>query len=60
MKPIIFVAFQLVALGWVFIAQVRRNPSPVYKLLVLAAIAGVIGFDIWYLADYAYPLGFAW
>ena len=60
MKPIIFVAVQLVVLGWAFFGVVRRNPSPLYKLLWGAALLGIIGFDIWYLADYAYPTGFAW
>lgn len=60
MKPIIFVAFQLVVLGWAFFGVVRHNPSPLYKLLWGAALCGIIGFDIWYLADYAYPTGFAW
>jgi hypothetical protein len=59
-KPIIFVAVQLIVLTWAFLGPVRRNPSPVYKLLWAAALCGIIGFDIWYLADYAYPAGFAW
>jgi hypothetical protein len=59
-KPIVFVAVQLVVLGWAFFGHVRHNPSPLYKLLWGAALAGIIGFDIWYLADYAYPAGFAW
>jgi hypothetical protein len=58
-KPILFVAVQLVILSWAFVGIVRHNPSPLYKLLWGAALCGIIGFDIWYLADYAYPAGFA-
>jgi hypothetical protein len=58
-KPILFVAFQLVVLGWTLFARVRHDPSPVYKALWLAAFLGVIGLDVWYFADYAYPNGFA-
>jgi len=57
--PLAFVVFQLATLAWVFVAQIRRNPSPVFKALWLAAIGGVIGMDVWYLADFAYPAGFA-
>ena len=60
MKPILFVAFQLVVLAWIVVAQIRRNPSGVYRGLYAAAFLGVIGFDIWYLTGYAYPVGFAW
>ncbi len=59
MKPIAFVVVQLVVLGWTFFAGVRHHPSTVYKLLFLATLLGVIGMDVWYFADYAYPNGFA-
>ena len=59
MTPIIFVTIQLVVLVWAYVAHVRRNPSPLYKLLWLAAVAGVIGMDIWYFANFAYPGGFS-
>jgi hypothetical protein len=58
-KPIVFVAVQLLALAWASIAHVRRDPSRPYKLLWLAALCGVIGFDVWYFVDFAYPGGFA-
>lgn len=58
MKPILFVAFQVLALLVVF-RQVWRQPSGLYRLLFLAAIAGVIGgLDVWYLGYHAYPTGF--
>jgi hypothetical protein len=59
MKPILFVAFQLAVLTFIFVTQIRRNPSAVYRGLFLAAFLGVVGFDIWYLANYAYPTGFS-
>ena len=59
MLPIIFVAVQLVVLAWTFIAEIRRSPSPTFKALWLAAYGGVIGMDIWYFANFAYPSGFA-
>jgi hypothetical protein len=59
-KPIIFVAVQLVVLTWAFLGIVRHNPSPLYQLFWIAALCGIVGFDIWYLADYAFPRGFAW
>jgi hypothetical protein len=58
-KPLAFVIFQLLVLGWVLIAHIRRDPSAVYRLLWLAAYGGVIGLDVWYLANYAYPVGFS-
>lgn len=58
MKPLLYVVFQLVVLGWAGIAHVRRDPAPVYRLLWLAAFCGVIGLDVWYFLDYAYPAGF--
>jgi hypothetical protein len=58
--PIIFVTVQLVVLAWTFVAQIRRNPSPVFKSLYLAAYCGVVGMDVWYFANFAYPGGFAW
>ena len=59
MIPILFVVFQLAVLVWAFIAQIRRQPSPVFKTLWLASICGVIGMDVWYFANFAYPSGFA-
>jgi hypothetical protein len=56
--PILFVAFQLVVLAWVFVAQIRRSPSSTFKALWLAAYCGVIGLDVWYLGWHAYPAGF--
>jgi hypothetical protein len=58
LKPLIFVVFQLVVLGWAYFARVQREPSALYRALWLAAICGVIGLDIWYLLDSAYPAGF--
>jgi hypothetical protein len=58
-KPLAYVIFQLLVLGWVILAHVRRDPSPVYRLLWLGALGGVIGLDVWYLLDYAYPAGFS-
>lgn len=59
MIPLLFVVFQLAVLSWAFVAQIRRNPSPVFKALWLAAICGVIGLDAWYLGWHAYPGGLA-
>jgi hypothetical protein len=59
LKPIAYVAFQLLVLGWALFAHVRRDPSAVYKGLWLGAVGGVIGLDVWYFANYAYPSGFA-
>ena len=59
MAPIAFVAFQLIVLAWTFVAQIRRSPSPAFKALYLAAYGGVIGMDVWYFANFAYPGGFA-
>ena len=59
MKPILYVAFQLLVLGWALVAVIRRDPSLTYRLLWLGAYAGVIGLDVWYLNGYAYPGGFS-
>ena len=59
MIPIVLVAFQLAVLAWAFVAQIRRSPSQPFKGLWLAAYAGVIGMDIWYFANFAYPAGFS-
>jgi hypothetical protein len=59
LKPILYVAFQLVVLGWAMVAHIRRDPAPIYKLLWLGALGGVIGLDVWYFVDFAYPTGFA-
>ena len=59
MKPLAYVIFQLVVIAWVLVVHIRRDPSAVYRLLWLAAYGGVIGLDIWYLANYAYPGGFS-
>jgi hypothetical protein len=56
--PIAFVVFQLVVLAWAFIAVVRRSPSLTFKALWLTAYCGVIGMDVWYFANFAYPAGF--
>ena len=58
MKPLAFVVFQLLVLGWALVAHVRRGPSVSYRLLWVAAYGGVIGLDVWYLHGYAYPGGF--
>lgn len=55
MKPLAFVIFQLLVLGWAALAHIRRDPSPLYRLLWVGAIGGVIGLDVWYLHGYAYP-----
>ena len=59
MKPLAFVIFQLLVIGWALVAHVRKDPSDTYRLLWLAAYGGVIGFDVWYLHGYAYPGGFS-
>ena len=59
MIPILFVAFQLIVLAVAFVFQIRRSPSASFKGLWLAAYAGVIGMDIWYFANFAYPAGFS-
>ena len=59
MKPLAYVIFQLIVNGWALDAHVRRDPSVPYRLLWLAAFAGVIGLDVWYLSSYAYPAGFS-
>jgi hypothetical protein len=59
LKPIAYVVFQLLVLGWIFVAHIRRDPSPAYWLLWLGAIGGVIGLDVWYFSSYAYPTGFS-
>ena len=58
MFPIIIVVFQLAVLGWTTATLTRREASPVVKALWLAALCGVIGLDVWYFADFAYPAGF--
>jgi hypothetical protein len=59
-KPILLVAFQLIVLGLV-LRHAWRHPSTVYRALMSATYLGVIGFDIWYFADYAYRgTGFLW
>jgi hypothetical protein len=57
--PILFVTFQLAVLVVAYVAQIRRYPSPIFKGLWLAALCGVIGMDVWYFADFAYPAGFS-
>ena len=59
MKPLAYVIFQLVVLGWALFAVIRRDPATWYRLAWAGAYGGVIGMDIWYLATYAYPAGFA-
>jgi len=57
--PIILVAFQLAVLGWTS-ARLWRDSSPVFRVLWLAALCGVIGgLDVWYLGYHAYPNGFS-
>jgi hypothetical protein len=58
-KPLAFVIFQLLVLGWALVAHIRRDPSAVYRLLWLGSFAGVMGLDVWYLGSYAYPAGFS-
>ena len=59
MKPLAFVIFQLLVLGWALVSHIRRDPSAVYRLLWLGACGGVIGLDVWYFVDFAYPGGFS-
>ena len=59
MKPLAFVIFQLVVIAWALIAHIRHDPSALYRLAWLASFGGVIGLDVWYLANYAYPGGFS-
>ena len=59
MKPLAYVIFQLVVLAVALVVHVRKDPSATYRLLWLAAYGGVIGLDVWYLANYAYPAGFS-
>jgi hypothetical protein len=59
LKPLAFVIFQLLVLGWIVVAHIRRDPSAVYRLLWLGAVGGVIGLDVWYFTNYAYPAGFS-
>jgi len=59
LKPLAYVIFQLVVIGWVLVTHIRRDPSVAYRLLWLAAFGGVVGLDVWYLANYAYPAGFS-
>jgi hypothetical protein len=58
LKPLGFVVFQLVVLGVAYLGHVRRDPSPVYRFLRVASLCGVIGLDVWYFLDFAYPTGF--
>jgi len=58
-KPLAYVIFQLVVLAVALVVHVRKDPSATYRLLWLAAYGGVIGLDVWYLANYAYPAGFS-
>ena len=58
MKPLGFVIFQLVVLGFAYVSHIRHHPSPIYRLLWLASIGGVVVLDVWYLRDSAYPTGF--
>jgi hypothetical protein len=58
LKPLLYVIFQLVVLGWAAFAVFRRDPSPAYRFLWVAAFCGVIGLDVWYFANFAYPAGF--
>jgi hypothetical protein len=57
-KPLLFVIFQLVVIVVAGVAHIRRDPSPIYRMLWVAAFCGVIGLDVWYLKDFAYPVGF--
>jgi hypothetical protein len=59
LKPILYVAFQLIVIAWALVAHVRRDPSSTYKLAWVGAYGGVIGLDVWYLSIYAYPAGFS-
>ncbi len=60
MNPIIFVAVQLAVLAGTYFAHLRHQTSLVFRSLWLALIGGVIGMDVWYFANFAYPAGFAW
>lgn len=55
MKPLAYVIFQLLVIGWSLVSHVRRDPSLAYRLLWVGAYGGVIGLDVWYLSTYAYP-----
>jgi hypothetical protein len=55
LKPLAYVIFQLLVIGWALVAHIRRDPSVPYRLLWVAAYGGVIGLDVWYLTSYAYP-----
>jgi hypothetical protein len=59
LKPLAYVIFQLLVLGWALVAHIRRDPSLPYRLLWPGAFGGVIGLDVWYLSSYAYPAGFS-
>jgi hypothetical protein len=59
LKPLLYVIFQLLVLGWALVVHIRRDPSLTYRLLWLGAFGGVIGLDVWYLSSYAYPAGFS-
>jgi hypothetical protein len=59
LKPLAYVIFQLLVIGWALVAHIRRDPSLTYRLLWLGACGGVIGLDVWYLSSYAYPAGFS-
>jgi hypothetical protein len=59
LKPLAFVIFQLIVLAWAIIAHVRHDSSGLYRLAWLGSFCGVIGLDVWYLANYAYPSGFS-
>ena len=59
LKPILYVAFQLLVIGWALVAHIRRDPSTWYRLAWVGAYGGVIGLDVWYLSIYAYPAGFS-
>lgn len=58
LKPLAFVIFQLLVLGWAYAGHVRRDLSRLYRLTYLAALCGVVVFDVWYFLDFAYPAGF--
>jgi hypothetical protein len=59
LKPLAYVIFQLLVIGWALVAHIRRDPSVPYRLLWVAAYGGIIGLDVWYLHGYAYPGGFS-
>ena len=59
MKPLAYVIFQLLVIGWALVHHIRRDPSTAYRLAWVGAYGGVIGLDIWYLSTYAYPAGFS-